>query len=405
MNKQIRWIIVGLLLLSLSSMACALSGGDDEETAVEAITGAAEEAASEAVAEAVEEAGGAEAVAEAVEAITEGAAEAVAEIASGETITAAELGESLDLSSILDGEALQSYQYDMVMDINSDGNNSQSVITVLYNTDPPAMSMVMSFSGDAFAEDAEMGEINMIQIGDSIYMDMPEMGCMQMPATDSNLADEMMSDIFGNEIVDDLETLVKEGNETVNGVETVHYTFDETAFLTADDGMETATGHIYIAKDGGYMVRMIVDGTGNVGDFSGSDSAANGTMRIEMNLTNINEPVNIEAPADCESFGGGFGPDTGDASGGDSMDYPVTDDATDVFAMEGLTAYTTAMSVEDVLAFYRSEMSEMGWTEEGMFGDETTVTTAFMKDGQTVTLAINNESDGVTAVTILGMDQ
>ena len=404
MNKQLRWIIVGLLLLSLSSIACSLTGGDDGETAVEAVTGAAEEAASEAVAEAIEEAGGTEAIAEAIEAV--GGAEAIAELAAdGETVNVSELGEALDFSSMLNGETVQSYQYDMAMDISSDEGGGQSLITVLYSADPPAMSMVMSFSGEAFAQDAEMGEINMTQIGDSIYMDVPEMGCMQIPATDSSLADEMMGDIFGNDIVDDLETLVKAGDETVNGVETVHYTFDETAFMGVDDGMETAVGHIYVAKDGGYMVRMIIDGTGDVGDFSGSDGATNGTMHIEMNLTNINEPVNIETPADCESFDGGFGPDTGDASGGDSMDYPVTDDATDVFAMEGLTAYTTAMSVEDVLAFYRSEMSEMGWTENGMFGDETTVTTTFMKDGQTITLAINNESDGVTAVTILGMDQ
>lgn len=405
MNKQMRWIIIGLLLLSLSSMACALSGGDDEETAVSETAVETITAAEEAVAGAIEEAGGTEAVAEAVEAI----AGDVAEVATGgETITAAELGKSLDLSTIFDGEAVQSYQYDMIMDINSNEGDGQNHITILYNADPSAMNIMMRFSGDAFAEGAEM---NMTQIGDAIYMDVPEMGCMQLPATDSGLTDEIMGDIFGNSIVDDLETLIKEGDETVNGVETTHYTFDETAFLTADDGIKTADGHIYIAKDGGYMVRMIIDGTGNVSDFSDVDVASNGTMHIEMNLTNINKPVNIEAPADCESFDSGFGPDTGDTNGSTPVDYPVTDDATDVFAMEGMTAYTTAMSVEDVMAFYQSGMSEMGWAENetmrftSEINGASSAGTSFINAGKTMTLIINNDADEVTSVTILVTDE
>jgi len=407
MNKQLRWIIVGLLLLSLSSIACALTGGDEEETAVEAVTGAVEEA--------VAEAGDTEAVTEAVEAAAEvveeaGASEAVAELAAGgETINASELGKALDLTSMLGGETVQSYQYDMVMDISNDEGDSQSLITVLYSLDPPAMHMMMSFSGEAFAEDAEIGEMQMTQIGDSVYMDMPEMGCIQMPATDSSLTDEMMSDIFKNDIVDDLETVVKVGNETVNGVETIHYTFDETAFMDADDGMETAVGHIYVAKDSGYLIRMIIDGTGDVTDFSSSDDAANGTIHIEMNLTNLNEPVNIEAPTDCENFGDSM-PFGGEDSGmGDSepVDYPILDDATDVFSMAGITTYSTAMSVEDVLTFYQSELPAMGWVENPDLHIVVAGSASMMfnKDGKILSLTINDDPEAITSVVLFTMDE
>lgn len=405
MNKQIRWIIVGLLLLSLSSMACALSGGNDgetavletavSETAVESIT-----AAEEAVTGAIEEAGGADAVAEAAETVAEPAT-------NGETINVAELGQALNISSILDGQAVQSYQYDLLMNLSGDGGSGETLITILYNADPPATSIVMSMSGEAFAEDAQMGNVHMSQIGDTVYMDVPEMGCMQMPATDSSMTGEMMGGILGNDIVENLKTIVKVGNETVNGVETTHYTFDETAYIDIEGGMDTVDGHIYVAKDGGYMVRMIIDGTGDVGDFSGSGGATQGTLHIEMNLTHINEPAQIEAPADCQSFDGGFGPNTGDTNSGKADEYPVTDDAAAVFAMEGMTTYTTAMPVSDVMVFYQERMAERGWVENEavrMIDAGRSSTTAFTKDGKTMTVIINNESDGVTAVTILVME-
>ena len=409
MKKQMRWIIIGLLLLSLSSIACSLTGEDDGETAVESITSAVEEAASEAI----EDAGGTEAIAEAVEAIAEaGGAEAVAElITDGETISVAELGDALDMTSMLNGEIVQSYRFDMVMGINSDQGNGESIITMLYNSDPYAMDMTMNFTGEAFAEDAAMGEMKIVQIGNSVYMDIPEMGCMEMPATDDMMGD-MMSDVFSNEMMNELETLVKVGDETINGVETTHYTFDETTFEDVDDGMETAVGHIYIAKDGGYMVRMILDGTGDVGDFGGGDSSANGTMHIEMNLTSINEPIHIEAPTDCGSLGdlSPFGTDDDDGGlmgDGGEVEYPITNDAAELITMDGLATYSTNMSVADVTTFYQNELSMMGWIENpdvhASVGNTTTM--IFRRDGRLLSVSASSDNATVTNVVLFEMDE
>ena len=410
MKKQMRWIIIGLLLLSLSSIACSLTGGDDGETAVESLTSAVEEAASEAVTEAIEEAGGVEAIAEAVE--EAGGAEAIAELVTdGETISIAELGEALDMTSMLDGEVVQSYRFDMVMSVDSDDGSGESVITMLYNAEPYAMDMTMNFSGEAFAEDAAMGEMKIVQIGNSVYMDIPEMGCMEMPATDDMMGD-MMSDVFNNDMVDELETLVKVGNETINGVETTHYTYDETAFMDADDGMETAEGHIYIAKDGGYMVRMIIDGSGDVGDFGGGDGSSDGTMHIEMNLTSINEPVHIEAPDDCESFGDimpSDGNHDGGAAGGgmsDGTEYPMMADAADLFTMPDMAMYSTNTPVADVVLFYQNELPALGWVEnpDMHISAANTTTMIFERDGRFLSVSAS-EDDDIIGVVLLEMDE
>ncbi len=422
MKKQYRWLLIALLLLSLSSLACALTGGDDGKTAVESITDAVEEAAADAVTEAVTAADDGT-VAEAVEAVTEGveeagaAAESVAESAAesvadaaagGTTINADELGDALDFASVLNSTDIQSYQFDMVMEIDSETSSGQTDMAILYNADPLAMSVVFEVSGDMYGEDADMGEISMVRVDDWAYMTMAEMGCIKMPADESDMMDELVGDMFGSDIVDELQRLTKVGSETVNGEETTHYTFDEAAFLDKDGGMETAEGHVYISKENGYMVRMIIDGSGDVGEFTDDSGSSEGTVHFEMNLTNVNQPVHIEAPTDCEGFSDLLPSDGDDGMvDGSELEYPVLDDAADMFSMAGMVNYSTGASLNDAAMFYQTELPLLGWVEDVTMGvtNSDMVTMVYSKDGKMLTVAINNDPNAGTTVTLMTIDE
>ena len=421
MKKQYRWLLIALLLLSLSSLACALTGGDDGKTAVESITDAVEEAAVDAVAEAVTAADDGT-VAGAVEAVTEGveeagtvesAAESVAESAAesaagGTTINADELGDALDFTSVLNSTDIQSYQFDMVMEIDNEIKSGQTDIVILYNADPLATSMVFGISGDLYGEDADMGEISMVQIDNWSYMTMAEMGCIKMPADESSMMDDLVGDMIGNDIIDELQKLTKVGSETVNGEATTHYTFDEAAFLDRDGGMETAEGHVYISKENGYMVRMLLDGSGDTSGFTGDSESSEGTIHFEMNLTNVNQPVHIEAPADCEGFGDLLPSDAdGGMVDGSELEYPVLDDAVDMFSMAGMMNYSTEASLNDAALFYQTELPLLDWVEDAAMGvtNSDTVTMIYNKDGKMLTVVISNDPNAGTTVTLMTMEE
>jgi hypothetical protein len=90
------------------------------------------------------------------------------------------------------------------------------------------------------------------------------------------------------------------GEETVNGVLTDHYTF-EVAKLGSESGAEVVAndGEYWVAKDGQYLVKYtVVMETRTAPDSSAQAEA----MRLEFNieLSEINQPVEITLPTECE---------------------------------------------------------------------------------------------------------
>ena len=50
----------------------------------------------------------------------------------------------------------------------------------------------------------------------------------------------------------------------INGIEVAQFTFDESASVTEAAGLEQATGNIFVAVDGQYIVRMELNGAGEI---------------------------------------------------------------------------------------------------------------------------------------------
>ena len=383
MKKRYYWNTLALLIVGLLLVACS-SPEDAVDDVADAATNAAESMDGEAITDL---------------------------IADGESVDASQISDALSLANIFEVAEVTSYQFDMEMSLSSDDGTPQSILTnIVYSADPAAMSM--TFSGEGIDAYDEMGEVSMIQIGESLYMAAPELGCMALPASDADLmSNNPMGNIFEASSVNELARVTEVGTETVNGVETTHYVFDERSFADGADGMETAVGHIYIATDGDYLVRMVLDGSGDITELTGDGAAATGSVHLVMDLTNINEPVAIDAPADCEDVTDftdeAAAEATAEAVGpevdGVERPYPTAPDAFELNAMGGMANYKSGMPPEEVVAFYEYTMPDWGWVIQPEKGFSTSDSSTFIyeKDGESLSVTIGEDPDGKAETFVL----
>ncbi len=393
MYKRLNWIIILVLMLSLPALACGVFGGDEAEpTAVPAVEEPAvvEESAPESDTTASEPADTPVAEPTAVE--EEPAAEEPA--SDNETVVAeseapALSSDSLNFASINE-LPFDSYRVTMMLEFSGVKPDGEEVTQAMnadfaYTTEPPANSMSMSFTG--IAEELGTESIEMAEIEGTTYMVIPEMGCITTQGDD--LSGNPFADMLNpDEFLNDLEDAKYEGRETVNGILTHHYSFNEAAFLTADmgtDDIKDAEGHVYVAVEGGFLVRMIVDATGKI-DFFDAGVDQDGDLHIAIDLTDVDESFDIVAPAGCEA----------DAAGGGS-EYPMLDDAADISSFGGVMSYKTSLGTDDVLAFYDDALAAEGWArdEAGSFVGGGSALVSYSREGETLTLTIGPD-DGDT---------
>lgn len=130
------------------------------------------------------------------------------------------------------------------------------------------------------------------------------------------------------------------GTETVNNVATNHYTFDERAQGML--GSAESTGALWVASDGGYLVRYLHTTTAGPEYFGESTE---GTLTWDYQLNDVNQPLVIAIPEDCPP---------------PLLDLPIMPDAAGIVQTPGLTSYMTAATVREVAAFYEEQMSAQG---------------------------------------------
>ena len=87
---------------------------------------------------------------------------------------------------------------------------------------------------------------------------------------------------------------VDAGDDPVSGVAAHHYTFDERAFGPL--APSESTGELWVAADGGYLVRYVVT-TKAAQEYFGE--GVEGTVTWNYELTDVNEPLTVVVPDDC----------------------------------------------------------------------------------------------------------
>ena len=395
--KQLRWIFVFVLLLAASSLACSVLGGGDDEAPTAAPVTENEAAPVEAeAATAVPPAN--PPAATATPAGKEGETAVAPEATSGaeEAASAGTIPQALEVSGLSGEPDFAAYRMSMNITFTNLDESGQEVtqkITadILRTTDPNATNMKMQFEGMEGAE--EFGETTFIQTEEAGYMMIPGMGCIS--AGEGTAAENPFVGLTDTSIfLEDVGKAEFVGEETVNGVETLHYTFDQTAFMGQASDVEWAKGDVYVAKEGGYMVRFVMEGKGAFGtEITGQDQP--GTISLEMNIAPVEEPVTIEVPAEC-------------AGGPAESEFPVLEDAAQYTMFGGIVSYVTQTPFADIVTFYDAELGAEGWVkdEAGSFVVEnSSALLTYTRDGQTLNVTIGTNDDGETFSIVIFTDE
>jgi len=171
------------------------------------------------------------------------------------------------------------------------------------------------------------------------------------------------------------------GGETVNGMAVDYYTFDERAF--GQQEVAQSTGEIWVASQGGYIVRYVLTTKGNA-DYFGE--GIEGTLTLDYELTDVNASVTFTLPEDCPAG---------------LVDVPLLPDSSNVANMPGVLSYETSTGLAEAAAFYQERIPGQGWTlldEPGI--TETTAFLEYQQGDQNLTVILSAEA-GVTTVHIL----
>ena len=230
------------------------------------------------------------------------------------------------------------------------------------------------------------------QIENTSYYYTPGTGCMNFYNEETNNPYEIMLDTGG--ILGGTAQRVRP-DEVINGIDTYQFKIDATTMdysnPTTYDMKEIHDGRIYIAKEGGYVVRVWIEGIGQSEVLSGSD-VLDGDIYYELNFFDFGIPLEIEPPAMCST------------SEEATFEYPVMDDAYETASIPGLTSYKTQYSFNEVVNFYRTAMEAAGWTITQEFVSAPGAIFMFTKESSNVQVSISDEGSSV-AIGIIEMNQ
>lgn len=243
---------------------------------------------------------------------------------------------------------------------------------MLASLDPQARQLTVQKSGDL----KQLDNVNLAERGGAGYSWQGEDTCIATAVTEGESLSERAEPAGSLSFVVGAQ---EAGTETVNDVPSNHYTFDGHALAQQD--LAESTGELWVASGGGYVVKYLLTTKGKA-DYFGE--GIEGTLSFDYELTGVNQPVEINIPADCPPG---------------LVDAPQLQDATNVVSDLGLLTFTTASSIQDAAAFYQQELPKLGWQATGEPSvEDTSALLTFDRDGETMIVSVTVEDDGTTTV-------
>ncbi|KAA3655924.1 MAG: hypothetical protein DWQ04_32610, partial [Chloroflexi bacterium] len=228
------------------------------------------------------------------------------------------------------------------------------------------------------------------EVDDRTYFILPTGQCATFSegVTDGDLYSVFLSEGgFMGEL--DGASIGNPATENVNGVDTDHYVFTETNLSSIDAAaseVNSVEGHVYVAQDGDYIVRVLMDGIGNSSLLD--DNPTEAVIHYELNYFDFDVPVNITIPDNCTEV--------------TESEYPILDDAFAINAIPGVYSYESGVDLETAVLFYETEMANDGWSTTQSLDIPNGKMMGFSKNGEDIQIAINEQGEGVQ-VGILSM--
>ncbi|HEU4325206.1 MAG TPA: hypothetical protein VFS21_18840 [Roseiflexaceae bacterium] len=228
------------------------------------------------------------------------------------------------------------------------------------------------------------GAYEILQIGDTSYLYSPEgagdQKCFSYSGGDQGTSESTElfkpDDIVGG--VKDAK-LVKRG-ETVNGVVTDHYTFDQGGLSFGT--FSSAKGDAWIASDGGYVVKYTGEATGKNALFGQSTE---GNFTWEYVVEDVNTIKEIALPTECE----GQKP---------ADDIPIPSSATEKNSFGNIQTFITTDEPATVAEYYKKELPGQGWTAGASNSLGDTETLEFTKEGRKLAITVSKNEQGTNVI-------
>lgn len=287
-----------------------------------------------------------------------------------------------DLADVRGGlEELSSYRATLVVAFEGtqDGQPQQwsSAYAMQVIKDPPTRVVTVENSGNL----PDVTPLLMAEVNGIAYEQRGDGECVATAADPENpLAARwepagLLSGVIGAE---------EAGTDQVNQVAVTHYTFDERALGKA--GVADSTGEMWIASDGGTVVRYLLTTTAGEAYF-GEDME--GTITWSYELTDVGLAASPALPEGCPEG---------------LVNAPLMPDAADVLNMPGVLSFTTASSPADATAFYQEQLPALGWALQE--GPAITDTSAFFEyvQGEKLLTVVISTGEGGTDVRLLLSD-
>ena len=365
MNKRI-WLSITLLVLA--SLACSLFG--QAEKAIEAGKEAATRV-SEVATVVGEEGGVATLVPESSGEETEGEETGGEEGETEGTEADEPAGPDIDEDAL---SGLESYRVRFRAEWKpEEGEPEVMTFEESHTKDPAARRLTLE--GMAGGESVEI-----VQIEDQTWM-CTGGTCNQMQGDPEELASGFSdSAMFEPSDITDEENAKFVGRETMNGVQTRHYTLDltamEAAFLAQGD-VSDVQGEAWIADEPDlpqYAARFQMSWTEE-------RSGVEGQASFVYETYDVNAPFTIEPPE-------------GAAESGLPEDVPPYPNGEQTFSMAGMASCESPDPVGDVADFYRDALAGEGWTLESDDVMEEMAQQVWNKGDRTLTLVVSSEDGG-----------
>ena len=304
MKKESFWLLFLILLLATAALACGLSEGNQPLPTL-----AAQATVAVLATETNPTAG--EPTGIPAEQPTEAVVDVVSEpAATTEPAAAPELAASSPATAALNpannyGEPAGFDSYRMSLQFNStltgaDGSMTTGSISIEALRDVLLNATAFTATAEGTADFGAGQQFTFTELGDMTYFILPNGGCTAFAGTNSNNPFAIFVDDGG--VLGELEgaQLATPPTEMVNGILTNHYTFDETNLNPSDPTTPDITavnGDIFLAVDGGFVVRIVMTGRGSSNLLNGVDG--DGDINYELNYLDFDVPVGITVPTGC----------------------------------------------------------------------------------------------------------
>ena len=309
-----------------------------------------------------------------------------------------EVQEPMDLDmSLASLDNLNSYRSDMTVrwEGTDNGEPSNGYMNVKYASVREPAAVQMDITGDDFGGSGgdDMGVVSFIQVEDTAWFyDSETDSWMQVPGGDLGFEEGFF--FTPEDFLSEFEPSSGTRSpipQNVNGVSCYKYTFSEKDFADMDPSegeIRFAAGEAYVAVDGNYVVKLSME-IEMSNAYEDTDTFDEGTMWMDFELSDINQPIVIEPPAEALSQTQG------------REDIPQLPDAEVMSAMDTFIMYTTGSGVKEAADFYEQEMPANGWDTEGesMVMDDAAFL-SYTKDGATVSIIISADETEGTSVMI-----